>query len=422
MPTKSKEHKHTTGSIPMTKKHEKTIKDMYKGMKPEHRLRHRISLLHDKPLKPVHRGIVNLASHLLKKEEVYGNGFWNPVKQGGSAWSIISKIPRIASSFIPFAPEILDLVLPMTLAEFEKDVEEREIKRAKQPARQPEKQSSAKIPVRQPLAKTYETADSRAERENKRAIQARQIESEALMKQGKKNMADRLKRKTELNERLGKIEKRLLNKNREESETRYLKPEYAHLIGTPGYEYAEVRPTIKLGRGFDGQAEESLEMLQNEGSIYGPAPNYDNTKEREQEYNFTAERNEDRRDVEKAENIAIREEELKKQYDNKFEDFDMASRLDDLVKRISETPDEEVEKTEIEPLLRFPIMYNYDQNSRPMPLVEWLITCGVSGQQFSTKEFGNTYMNQKPYAFLDMPINGGRLGKIDYSKLAYSPF
>jgi len=106
-----------------------------------------------------------------------------------------------------------------------------------------------------------------------------------------------------------------------------------------------------------------------------------------------------------------------------YEDPDLATGLDDLVNRISQATEyDAVPPGELEPMLRFPIMYNYDQNSRPMPLTEWLISSGVSGQQFSNKEFGNTYMNQKPYAFLDMPINGGRLGKIDYSKLAYSPF
>jgi hypothetical protein len=106
-----------------------------------------------------------------------------------------------------------------------------------------------------------------------------------------------------------------------------------------------------------------------------------------------------------------------------YETPDIATGLDDLVARISQATEyDAIPPGELEPMLRFPIMYNYDQNSRPMPLTEWLISSGVSGQQFSTKEFGNTYMNQKPYAFLDMPINGGRLGKIDYSKLAYSPF
>ena len=57
-----------------------------------------------------------------------------------------------------------------------------------------------------------------------------------------------------------------------------------------------------------------------------------------------------------------------------------------------------------------------------MNLQAWLLSNGVSGKQFSINEFGNTYKNQQPYAFLDFPINGGRLGKINYSSVGYSKF
>ena len=76
----------------------------------------------------------------------------------------------------------------------------------------------------------------------------------------------------------------------------------------------------------------------------------------------------------------------------------------------------------IDQAIRFPLLYNYDENSRPMPLAEWLLMNGVSGSNFSQREFGNTYLNQKPYAFLDHPLNGGNLGKIDYSRLGYSKY
>ena len=63
-------------------KAQKQVKAIYANMKPEHRLRHRVSQLQDIHLKsPVHRAVFKMASGMLKQEEVYGDGMF------GDAWS-----------------------------------------------------------------------------------------------------------------------------------------------------------------------------------------------------------------------------------------------------------------------------------------------------------------------------------------------
>jgi hypothetical protein len=94
-------------------------------------------------------------------------------------------------------------------------------------------------------------------------------------------------------------------------------------------------------------------------------------------------------------------------------------RLDKLVERVLEI---NAPINTLDEAVRFPMIYNYDDNNKPMYLQEWLISNGVAGHNFSREEFGNTYKNQQPYAFLNFPINGGRLGKIDYSSVGYSKY
>jgi hypothetical protein len=72
--------------------------------------------------------------------------------------------------------------------------------------------------------------------------------------------------------------------------------------------------------------------------------------------------------------------------------------------------------------LRFPMIYNYDENNRPMYLQEFLMRNSIAGKNFEKNEFGNTYKNQQPYNFLDFPLNGGGLGKINYKSVGYSRF
>lgn len=96
----------------------------------------------------------------------------------------------------------------------------------------------------------------------------------------------------------------------------------------------------------------------------------------------------------------------------------IAESLDKLVEKVV---DENLPKT-LDEAVRFPMIYNYDETNKPLHLQAWLEMNGVAGHRFSVEEFGNTYKNQQPYAFLNFPINGGRLGKINYSKLGYSKY
>jgi hypothetical protein len=66
--------------------------------------------------------------------------------------------------------------------------------------------------------------------------------------------------------------------------------------------------------------------------------------------------------------------------------------------------------------LRFPIVYNFTNTDQPKTLQDFLVSNGVSGKNFSRREFGNVVKNQRPYAFLDFPLNGGSIRKISYAK------
>jgi hypothetical protein len=74
----------------------------------------------------------------------------------------------------------------------------------------------------------------------------------------------------------------------------------------------------------------------------------------------------------------------------------------------------------VDDALRFPMIYNYDENNRPQYLQDFLITNGVAGHNFSVNEFGNTFKNQQPYEFLNHPMQGGKLRRLDYSSVGYS--
>ena len=69
--------------------------------------------------------------------------------------------------------------------------------------------------------------------------------------------------------------------------------------------------------------------------------------------------------------------------------------------------------------LRFPMVYNYDEGREPKSLHDHLISQGVAGKDFAIREFGNVVENQRPFAFLDFPLNGGSIRKIDYRKTCY---
>jgi hypothetical protein len=73
----------------------------------------------------------------------------------------------------------------------------------------------------------------------------------------------------------------------------------------------------------------------------------------------------------------------------------------------------------VDDALRFPMIYNYQNTDQPKNLQDYLISNGVAGKDFSIREFGNVIANQKPYAFLDFPLNGGSIRKISYAKTCY---
>ena len=73
----------------------------------------------------------------------------------------------------------------------------------------------------------------------------------------------------------------------------------------------------------------------------------------------------------------------------------------------------------VDDALRFPMIYNFVNTDQPKNLQDFLISNGTAGKDFSRREFGNVVENQRPYAFLDFPLNGGSIRKIDYSKHCY---
>ena len=113
------------------------------------------------------------------------------------------------------------------------------------------------------------------------------------------------------------------------------------------------------------------------------------------------------------------EEVMKQDTKEEISKENVAEKLDKVVEHIQSQNNHH---ENVDDAIRFPAVYDYDPSNKPMNLQAWLLSNGVSGKQFSINEFGNTYKNQQPYAFLDFPINGGRLGKIDYSSVGYSKF
>ena len=69
--------------------------------------------------------------------------------------------------------------------------------------------------------------------------------------------------------------------------------------------------------------------------------------------------------------------------------------------------------------LRFPMVYNYDEGREPKNLHDHLISQGVAGKDFSIREFGNVVANQRPYAFLDFPLNNPSGKPLSYKKHSY---
>lgn len=73
----------------------------------------------------------------------------------------------------------------------------------------------------------------------------------------------------------------------------------------------------------------------------------------------------------------------------------------------------------VDDVLRFPMVYNYRNTDQPKSLQDHLLSLGVSGKNFARQEFGNVIANQRPYAFLDFPINNLTGKKISFKQHTY---
>jgi len=73
----------------------------------------------------------------------------------------------------------------------------------------------------------------------------------------------------------------------------------------------------------------------------------------------------------------------------------------------------------IDDALRFPMVYNYRNTDQPKNLQDHLLSLGVSGKNFTRSEFGNVVANQRPYAFLDFPLNNLTGEKISFKRHCY---
>lgn len=298
-------------------KAEKQIKAIYANMSPEHRLRHRISQLHDRQFNsPVHRAVYKMACGLLKKEEVYGGSWWN------DAWEWTKAQARKLNFLDPEQYPVLNLV-------------------------------------------------------------GTEVASDPV-----KYIGDAVKE-------FGLIAVEILA--------------------------PELAPFIEVGKLVGSFNQPGLATEEDQFAHLKE----DGVDEVDEVY-------------EEPEDKSIGQDKTKAEKES------MVERLDRVVEKIQEQSNKEMDanmekgiydnqmrKLEsgivgrhsyVDEPIRFPVLYNYDENSRPLPLAEWLLVNGVSGTLFDKAEFGSTYLNQKPYAFLDHPLNGGKLGKINYSKLGYSKY
>lgn len=291
-------------------KAEKQIKAIYANMKPEHRIRHRISLLEGRSISnPLHRDIVKFTKHLLKREEIYGNGFWDDawsgIKQGlALPGQILAQVPFLAPAVELAFPELTPFVGSITgvskalfgddtnqwLTDFLGVASADPYYKGSKPAPQ-QLQSSAPLPEEQ----------DEGDIEYEQAQNARHTEDLDKVIEHISNQAD--------------IEDQEAEKEEGEAEMEASAPR--SLVGVPSRD------------------------------IYGQI-------------------------------IA----------------------MDDA--------------------LRFPMVYNYDENNRPQYLQEFLLTNGVAGHNFAVNEFGNTFKNQRPYDFLNHPMQGGKIRPLDYSSVGYS--
>lgn len=132
----------------------------------------------------------------------------------------------------------------------------------------------------------------------------------------------------------------------------------------------------------------------------------------------------------------IQEQQIEKARNNKEHTIDLAKTIEHIdlsTPQFSDTPYTPYEVPRYSPLsydiegniipvddaLRFPMIYDYSPNDIPLTLAQNLINNGVAGKNFAKREFGDVVKNQKPYAFLDFPLNKGGNKNIDFSKYVY---
>jgi hypothetical protein len=291
-------------------KAEKQIKAIYTNMKPEHRIRHRISLLEGRSISnPLHRNIINLARHLLKQEEIHGNGFWD------DAWSGIKQalaLPAQLVSQVPFLEPALEYAFP------------------------------------------------------------------------------------EITPFLGTIKgvsKALYGDDTNQWLTDFLGVASAD----PYYKGSKPAPQPL-------QAPAPLPEEQDEGDV-------------EDEQTQNAKHTEDfDKVIEHISNQVDIEDQEAEQEEGEADAEAYAPR------NLIGAPTRDIygQIIAMDDALRFPMVYNYDENNRPQYLQEFLLTNGVAGHNFAVNEYGNTYKNQRPYEFLNHPINGGKLRRLDFSSVGYS--
>jgi hypothetical protein len=283
------------------------IKAIYANMKPEHRLRHRIGLMDGIIIRdPTHRNVIRLVKHLLKKEEIHGNGFWDSVWDGmkwaGNKFVDTLALPSQILNQIPFAKEAAEAFAPELAPVFEF------------------------VPG---IAKyIYGTNTNQA-----------------------------------LTDLLGDFSKDKDYKTtaQKEAEAKAKIPSTPIPTTTP----IPLAPTAPINPVDAKKYTENLDnIVAHIQQQYDASPSYVSPVKRDEEGNV----------------IGL--------------DFP----------------------------LRFPMVYNYDENSKPMYLQDFLVNNGTAGKNFAQEEFGSTVLNQSPYAFLDFPINGGNIRKINYSKLGYSKY
>ena len=429
------------------------IKAIYANMPANHRLRHRISMLDESILGEGERHIVNFAKKLLKHEEIYGEGWFSD--RIDEAANLAS---RFADKTVQYAKVLADTAVDTSHKLADKTVEYANTL------------GNTALDLTNKFEKAYNTVkdgvligvDYMAKGDFIRDCKKiHEIVRQGILSGVKSTyqfLEDHpaLKILIELlpfhlgtiflaaldhleNQRLTEIEEEEEQKIKDATHERYTQfggtnppnllfyftsegsfrlEDYQHDLS----EYNRIKAAFdeQEKRREEGNPEEDvglteyerdLAQYERERNAFDKKANKKNKKKLKKEKNII---NEDKNIINEDKNII--NEDIFENLDNEVEKIqDKQDLIDDqyIHKDINGTP------IDIDEILRFPMTYNYDESNKPKYLQDYLISNGVAGVNFERNEFGNTYKNQEPYAFLNYPINGGNLGKIDYSKRCY---